>query len=337
MAIIRTAQGTASDKASGSTLTIAGVTVPDGHSLVVGVSCENAQLAPDTVEHNGKPLRRRQQQDNAAQGYHTSAWIKGEYRKDQTGDIVATWGAAIGERAMVASSFDIRQKKDDGSGSAETTPTQTPATGRTGALLTAGAFVVGVEYEIISIGTTDFTAIGATENTVGFLFIARGVGSGTGTAREALSGAPSYAICFFGSNGPVEDHDAATAEIQDAGVLVPATIGQKAGTTGGGPASNVTCLETYLELTARNPTRGRLVDATSRRWSNVILVLEQRGSYLVQGVTPGDFLEVEQVTGLGSGGYRFEFNEGSGEWEARDSTTGALLATRSNSTGSWGA
>jgi hypothetical protein len=46
----------------------------------------------------------------------------------------------------------------------------------------AGAFVVGVKYTILVVGTTDFTAIGAASNTVGVVFTATGVGSGTGTA-----------------------------------------------------------------------------------------------------------------------------------------------------------
>ena len=47
----------------------------------------------------------------------------------------------------------------------------------------AGSFVVGQTYLITSIGTTDFTTIGAATNTVGTHFIATGVGSGTGTAQ----------------------------------------------------------------------------------------------------------------------------------------------------------
>jgi hypothetical protein len=46
----------------------------------------------------------------------------------------------------------------------------------------AGAFVVGVKYTILVVGTTDFTAIGAASNTVGVVFTATGAGSGTGTA-----------------------------------------------------------------------------------------------------------------------------------------------------------
>lgn len=46
----------------------------------------------------------------------------------------------------------------------------------------AGSFIVGNTYVIASIGTTDFTAIGASANTVGVRFTATDVGSGTGTA-----------------------------------------------------------------------------------------------------------------------------------------------------------
>ena len=47
---------------------------------------------------------------------------------------------------------------------------------------TAGSFVPGQTYTILSVGNTDFVAIGASSNTVGVEFIATGVGSGTGTA-----------------------------------------------------------------------------------------------------------------------------------------------------------
>lgn len=42
----------------------------------------------------------------------------------------------------------------------------------------------GIEYMIQSIGTTDFTLIGAASNTVGLSFTATGAGTGTGTASE---------------------------------------------------------------------------------------------------------------------------------------------------------
>lgn len=48
--------------------------------------------------------------------------------------------------------------------------------------LTAGSFVVGKRYRIVTVGTTSFTGIGASANTVGIEFTATGVGTGTGTA-----------------------------------------------------------------------------------------------------------------------------------------------------------
>lgn len=45
-----------------------------------------------------------------------------------------------------------------------------------------GAFGLGVTYVITSVGTTDFTLIGASSNTVGVQFTATGAGSGSGTA-----------------------------------------------------------------------------------------------------------------------------------------------------------
>ena len=55
----------------------------------------------------------------------------------------------------------------------------------------AGDFVVGQEYRIATIGTTNFITIGASANTVGLYFTANGPGTGTGTAyietREILN------------------------------------------------------------------------------------------------------------------------------------------------------
>jgi len=55
--------------------------------------------------------------------------------------------------------------------------------------VTAGSFVVGKQYTIRSVGTTDYTLIGAVANTVGVLFTATGVGSGTGVAIDMAASA----------------------------------------------------------------------------------------------------------------------------------------------------
>lgn len=55
-------------------------------------------------------------------------------------------------------------------------------TSTAGSTVSAGSFVVGVEYTILTVGTTNFASIGASTSTIGVVFTATGVGSGTGTA-----------------------------------------------------------------------------------------------------------------------------------------------------------
>jgi len=55
--------------------------------------------------------------------------------------------------------------------------------------VTAGSFTIGQQYTIRTVGTTDFTLIGAVANTVGVLFTATGVGTGTGVAIDMAASA----------------------------------------------------------------------------------------------------------------------------------------------------
>ncbi len=55
-----------------------------------------------------------------------------------------------------------------------------------GAYPPATMLMPGVEYTILTVGTTDFTAIGAGANEVGKTFIATGMGTGTGTVRHHI-------------------------------------------------------------------------------------------------------------------------------------------------------
>lgn len=50
----------------------------------------------------------------------------------------------------------------------------------------ATALIKGVEYVVLVPGTTDFTLVGATASLAGTIFIATGVGSGTGTVLKRL-------------------------------------------------------------------------------------------------------------------------------------------------------
>lgn len=51
-----------------------------------------------------------------------------------------------------------------------------------GGNITAGNFIPGFTYTITSLGTTNFTAIGANASVIGNVFVANAAGSGTGTA-----------------------------------------------------------------------------------------------------------------------------------------------------------
>jgi hypothetical protein len=118
-----------------------------------------------------------------------------------------------------------------------------------GFLKTAGGFTVGVGYKIVSTGSgsTDFTLIGAANNTVGTTFIATGVGTGTGTASIAyvsFSGATSvggipavnlnktFEITYVDANSYTITSSLATSSTSGGGAAVLATI--QSGTQGWG-------------------------------------------------------------------------------------------------------
>jgi hypothetical protein len=52
--------------------------------------------------------------------------------------------------------------------------------------VTAGSFITGSKYQIISVGNTNFTLISATTNSPGAIFVASGAGSGSGTAAPVV-------------------------------------------------------------------------------------------------------------------------------------------------------
>lgn len=73
----------------------------------------------------------------------------------------------------------------NGSG-ASGTGTATAVQSSEGVLVPVSASLIEIDkqYTIVSVGTTNFTAIGASSNTVGIRFTATGVASGTGTVLE---------------------------------------------------------------------------------------------------------------------------------------------------------
>lgn len=101
---------------------------------------------------------------------------------------------------------------------------------------------------------------------------------GTATAAPAtgqtalLATAADFAIGAFVSEGPSSDA-AGTAQIEDDDSWQSATSGQRDGTAGAPPLSNITIQETFLELTSTATTRARLQNAGSRKWVNAIITL----------------------------------------------------------------
>ncbi len=58
----------------------------------------------------------------------------------------------------------------------------------TASVVTGGAFVIDTKYRIVTVGSTDFTLIGASANTIGVVFTATGIGDGSGTASVEIDG-----------------------------------------------------------------------------------------------------------------------------------------------------
>jgi hypothetical protein len=87
----------------------------------------------------------------------------------------------------------------------ENSPTVTVTQAAHGYLTTATAFTIGQQYKIVSLGSTNFTLIGASANTVGTVFTATGAGTGSGTASivwVAFSGATDLtSITSYGMSG----------------------------------------------------------------------------------------------------------------------------------------
>lgn len=72
--------------------------------------------------------------------------------------------------------------------------------GVTGSAITAGSFVSGTLYEIVTVGTTDYSAVGLSAGITaapGVAFVASGVGAGTGTVK-ALACSGIYAVELAG-------------------------------------------------------------------------------------------------------------------------------------------
>ena len=106
---------------------------------------------------------------------------------DATGRVNEIWlTVGVGYKFVVTTADDVLIGTFDNIPSAAQSPAANDADSimyEQGYTVTAGNFEIGKTYRIATVGTTNFTLIGATTNAPGVHFIATGVGSGTGTAE----------------------------------------------------------------------------------------------------------------------------------------------------------
>jgi len=124
---------------------------------------------------------------------HTYGVWSSDVAIEQSTDLGNTWNTV----QMLTSRSDANY---DVTGTATVTSlfriVVTNSAGLVGPIVVAGNFISGSTYTILTIGTTDFTLIGAKSNTVGLSFVATGVGTGTGTATAIATGVTNPRIVF---------------------------------------------------------------------------------------------------------------------------------------------
>jgi hypothetical protein len=98
------------------------------------------------------------------------------------GVVFTATGAGTGDGTATTNTWVSSAPAQNGLGQSQTW--QNVTSNRSTSAVTAGSFVIGNVYTIVSVGTTNFTLIGASSNTVGVRFTATGAGTGTGTARN---------------------------------------------------------------------------------------------------------------------------------------------------------
>ena len=108
------------------------------------------------------------------------------YSDDTPGPIIHLFksrGTTVGTNALVQANDvlgEIRFTGADGANEILSAQIRTLVDGTPA--YAATALVASTDYRIVTVGTTDFTAIGAADNNVGTVFTATGPGTGTGTA-----------------------------------------------------------------------------------------------------------------------------------------------------------
>lgn len=272
--IARTAKGTATSKISGTTLSLASVSMNQEESLVVGVAYDTGQGAP-IVTWGNRVLD--QIVTRAESGAATALFLLRHINNTRTRTITCTWGGAIVAKAMFAT------------------------------------MVEGAKVQDVSAGAT--SAATADPNT--------GIAA-TSTVPNTIQ------ISAMASQGPSSDTVGTVGDGH--------TSGQRAGTSGASPTSNITIHETFEILSATGDVRASKTGATSRSWANVILAVKESLRFR-QGITPSDLRDAEIFFDTAGANWRdhgFRFNAVLDQWEVYDVTDiGTLIASRPNTDSIW--
>lgn len=202
----------------------------------------------------------------------------------------------------------------------------------------AGYFVAGKEYVIRTLGTTDFTAVGAATNTVGVVFTATSPGDGTGTAyylpagggtlssvglnpastsRLTVTGSPlvtdgAMSIDLAASGVTAGVYSNPTLTVDSYGRVTTATNGSTSGTVtsvgltagfgiqiNGGPVTSAgTITVTNTGVTRINPGQGILVNSAN---GNVTISTQNLGGTVTSVAISSTTLTVTNSPILGAG------------------------------------
>lgn len=178
------AKGENAEKASGSTLTVADVSLNSDAQLTVALGYDDAQGHPTSVKWgSNRLLKSRVSRDPAAAGKAMSVWTAGSVRDTATKDIVATWSSNITDRTMLVTSLEGVNKINEKAGNNETVATTGPVTGATASLKAANDFVL---CYFMSEGPDTNDTPGTAEIKDGGTFVAATLGQRNGT-----NGAPA--------------------------------------------------------------------------------------------------------------------------------------------------
>ena len=105
---------------------------------------------------------------------------------------------------------------------------------------------------------------------------------GTTNPCAPMTETNNFVLGYFVTEGPETNDTVSNPEIDLNGVWTPATLGQRAGTNGAPPVSNVTITEVYHQIVdGCAGTEMRLTNSTAREWVNIIIALETLSLYQI--------------------------------------------------------